>query len=69
MVPTAFLGIMMAYLVVETDNMFYNMLFHGINNGISILSTVAVSALPQESETLQLTETAADGEESIPCFQ
>lgn len=59
MVPTAFLGIMMAYLVLETDNMFYNMLFHGINNGISILSTIAVGVLPQESETVQTTAVMA----------
>ena len=63
MVPTAFLGIMMAYLVLETDNMFYNMLFHGINNGISILSTIAVGAIPQESDTLQTTEITATGSE------
>ena len=53
----------MAYLVLETDNMFYNMLFHGINNGISILSTIAVGAIPQESETLQTTEITATGSE------
>lgn len=36
-VPTAMLGIAMGYLLAETDNMFYNMLFHLINNALPML--------------------------------
>ena len=36
-VPTAMLGIAMGYLLAETDNMFYNMLFHLINNAQPML--------------------------------
>lgn len=37
--PTALLGGMMAYVVYETKNLFYGMLFHFVNNGfISIVS-------------------------------
>ncbi|MCQ2508516.1 MAG: CPBP family intramembrane metalloprotease [Dorea sp.] len=36
-VPTCILGIMMGYILFETNNMFYNMLFHGINNACPIL--------------------------------
>lgn len=35
--PTAFLGIMMGYLLVETDNMIYNGIFHCINNLVPLL--------------------------------
>lgn len=34
--PTAFLGIMMGYILVETDNMIYNGIFHFINNAVPV---------------------------------
>lgn len=37
--PTFFLGIAMGYVLMETGNMFYNMLFHGVNNFLSLLAT------------------------------
>lgn len=37
MIPTAILGMFMAYILLETDNMFYNMLFHLINNGVPVI--------------------------------
>lgn len=36
-VPTFILGIAMGYLVFETNNMFYNMLFHAVNNAVPII--------------------------------
>ena len=36
-VPTAILGIAMGYLLAETDNMFYNMLFHFVNNMFPVI--------------------------------
>lgn len=35
-VPTTLLGIAMGYLLLETDNMFYNMLFHLVNNALPL---------------------------------
>ncbi len=36
MVPTMLLGIAMGYLLFETDNMIYNMLFHMVNNAVPV---------------------------------
>ncbi len=53
-VPTAILGIAMGYLLAETDNMFYNMLFHMINNTLpTLLLQLTSSALPDEMESIQ----------------
>lgn len=35
--PTFLLGIVLGYLVYETNNMFYNVMFHAINNIIPVL--------------------------------
>ncbi|MDO4312218.1 MAG: CPBP family intramembrane metalloprotease [Eubacteriales bacterium] len=37
MIPTAVLGIAMGYILLETENMLYNMLFHFVNNAVPIL--------------------------------
>lgn len=37
--PTFFLGIAMGYVLMETGNMFYTMLFHGVNNFLSLLAS------------------------------
>lgn len=37
MIPTAILGVAMGYILLETDNMIYNILFHFINNAIPVL--------------------------------
>lgn len=37
MIPTAMLGMAMGYLLLETDNMIYNMLFHFINNAVPVV--------------------------------
>lgn len=36
-IPTAILGLAMGYLLAETGNMFYNMLFHFVNNAVPII--------------------------------
>lgn len=36
-IPTAMLGVALTYLIIETDNMFYNMLFHAVNNAVPII--------------------------------
>lgn len=45
MIPTAILGVTMGYILVETDNMLYNMLFHFVNNAIPVLLLGGVNLL------------------------
>ena len=47
-VPTAMLGIAMGYLLAETDNMFYNMFFHLINNALPTLLLQLTSSVASE---------------------
>lgn len=44
-VPTALLGIMLGYIVYETDNMIYGVLFHAINNAMPLLSIFAMKSM------------------------
>ena len=44
-VPTALLGIMLGYIVDETDNMIYGALFHAINNAMPLLSIFAMKSM------------------------
>lgn len=37
--PTFFLGIAMGYVLMETGNIFYTVLFHGVNNFLSLMAT------------------------------
>lgn len=45
MIPTAMLGVAMGYILLETENMFYNILFHFINNAVPVLMIGAMTAL------------------------
>ena len=47
-IPTAILGISLGYLLVETDNLFYSMLFHFVNNAVPVLLLGLLSLLPVE---------------------
>ena len=44
-VPTALLGIMLGYIVYETDNIIYGALFHAINNAMPLLSIFAMKSM------------------------
>lgn len=44
LLPTMCLGIAMAYLLIETNNMFYNMLFHAVNNGVPVILLFVMNA-------------------------
>ncbi|CDC23882.1 putative uncharacterized protein [[Clostridium] nexile CAG:348] len=44
-VPTALLGIILGYIVYETDNMIYGALFHAINNAMPLLSIFAMKSM------------------------
>ena len=54
--PTAILGIAMAYLLAETGNMVYNMLFHAVNN---LLPLVLLFGLQWVTEWVYSTDEAA----------
>ena len=45
--PTFLLGIVLGYLVYETNNMFYNVMFHAINNIIPVLVLYGMEFLMQ----------------------
>lgn len=45
--PTFLLGIVLGYLVHETNNMFYNVMFHAINNIIPVLVLYGMQFLMQ----------------------
>lgn len=45
MIPTMVLGIAMGYLLFETENMVYNMLFHFINNAVPVLLLAALKGV------------------------
>lgn len=49
MIPTAILGAFMGYILFETENMFYNMLFHFINNAVPVLLMGITRVLSQFS--------------------
>ncbi|MCI9076162.1 MAG: CPBP family intramembrane metalloprotease [Dorea sp.] len=44
MIPTAMLGVAMGYILLETENMIYNILFHFINNAVPVLLLGAATA-------------------------
>lgn len=44
-VPTALLGIMLGYIVYETDNMIYGVLFHAINNAVPLFSIFSMKSI------------------------
>jgi len=45
LIPTMCLGIAMGYLVIETNNMFYNMLFHAVNNAVPLILLFGLEAV------------------------
>ncbi|MEI3218592.1 MAG: hypothetical protein V8S08_01875 [Lachnoclostridium sp.] len=45
MIPTMLLGIAMGYLLFETENMIYNMLFHLVNNAFPILLLATMNGI------------------------
>lgn len=49
--PTAVLGMVMAYLVLETDNMIYNGLFHCINNALPLVISFAMKDVYANMDT------------------
>lgn len=65
MVPTAILGIGMGYLLLETDNMFYNMLFHFINNLVPVVLLGAMNALLRFFDMSELLDVAAGTDTAV----
>lgn len=64
-VPTFILGIAMGYLVFETNNMFYNMLFHAVNNAVPVILLYVTQMLSDIVGMGDIFEQAAQME-SIP---
>lgn len=61
-VPTAVLGIMLGYIVFETNNMLYAALFHAINNLTPLLSLFAMKKLySEEMFAEQMTSAVSEG--------
>ena len=56
--PTFLLGMVLGYLLYETNNMFYNFLFHAINNIISVVTVYGLQFFTKMLEgTFGLNET------------
>lgn len=45
--PTFFLGVAMGYLLMETGNIFYSVLFHGVNNFVSLCCSYILQLFTQ----------------------
>lgn len=66
-IPTAILGIAMGYLLTETDNMIYNMLFHFVNNAVpTVLLLLMSAAASGVLDQGQLTDTQQIAESQMP---
>lgn len=65
MIPTAILGIGMGYLLLETENMFYNMLFHFVNNLVPVLLLGAMNALLRFFDMSELLDTALSTDTAV----
>lgn len=63
--PTFVLGIAMGYLVFETNNMFCNMLFHGINNGVPLVLLFLTEFLAKITGTENIL-TQAENQTTMP---
>lgn len=61
MVPTAILGVIMGYVLFETENIFYCMLIHFTNNAFSVILTNAMEWLDRiQRAGAQVTDVAID---------
>ena len=57
--PTAIGGVMMGYLLWETGNMCYNMLFHFINNALPVILLYAMQGVYSRMELYMEAQTLA----------
>lgn len=67
-IPTAILGIAMGYLLLETENMIYNMLFHFINNAVPTLLLLVLAMTSQgmiDQGQVAETQQIAEGQFSL----
>lgn len=54
---TGILGAIMTYVALETDNMFYPMLIHFVNNALSVISTKITEGIESIDETYEMAVT------------
>ena len=63
--PTAIGGVMMGYLLWETGNMCYNMLFHFINNALPVILLYAMQGVYSRMELYMEVQTLAQGAQDM----
>ena len=63
--PTAIGGVMMGYLLWETGNMCYNMLFHFINNALPVILLYAMQGVYSRMELYMEAQTLAQGTQDM----
>ena len=63
--PTAIGGVMMGYLLWETGNMCYNMLFHFINNALPVILLYAMQGVYSRMELYMEAQTLAQGAQDM----
>ena len=68
MIPTAILGVALGYLLVETDNLFYSMLFHFVNNAVPVLLLGLLSLMPVQESTGDIEAVQTAMSSHLPLF-
>ena len=63
--PTAVGGVMMGYLLWETGNMCYNMLFHFINNALPVILLYAMQGVYSRMELYMEAQILAQGTQDM----
>ena len=63
--PTAIGGVMMGYLLWETGNLFYNMLFHFINNALPVILLYAMQGVYSKMELYTEMQSIAQGSQDM----
>ncbi len=67
-IPTAILGVALGYLLVETDNLFYSMLFHFVNNAVPVLLLGLLSFLPEQGGAGEMEAVQTAMSSHLPLF-
>lgn len=52
--PTTILGIVLAYIMVETNNILLPMIFHFVNNAVTVSSSINYTETPEQVTTVSL---------------
>lgn len=66
LVPTMLLGIALGYLLFETENMIYPMLFHFINNAVPVIMLALTSGVMDIAGMNGMSDAAISGSMDVP---